>query len=89
MTSVKVSGVEGISSQTSFQNVYAISMNGYITLPVLGDIRAEGLTTQELKDQLIFRMEKFPIYSFLIFISYFLLRSRCSDFFAWYNPLYP
>ncbi len=53
MTSVKVSGVEGISSQSSFQNVYPVDMNGFITMPVLGDLNAVGLTTEELKNKLM------------------------------------
>jgi polysaccharide biosynthesis/export protein len=59
MTSVRVSGAEGTSTQTSFQNVYAVAANGTVTLPVLGDLQAEGLTLDELKEKLLLLLQDY------------------------------
>lgn len=51
MTATPVSQVAGVASMPnqSFQNVYTISSKGTITLPVLGDIMAAGLTIDDMK----------------------------------------
>jgi len=59
MTSVKVSGAEGTTSQTSFQNVYSVEANGKVTLPVLGDKMVEGLTTEEFRNQLLLELKEY------------------------------
>jgi len=59
MSSVKVSGVEGISTQTSFQNVYGVDMKGIISMPVLGDLNAIGVTTEQLKDRLVTQLKDY------------------------------
>jgi polysaccharide biosynthesis/export protein len=43
--------VDGITTKQSqgYINIYRVSFDGFITLPVLGDIKASGLTTEELK----------------------------------------
>lgn len=41
------------SSNPLLQNVYAVGLNGKVTMPVLGDIQAAGLTTDEFKNLLI------------------------------------
>ena len=51
MTATPVSQVAGVVStpSQSFQNVYTVSSKGMVTLPVLGDILAAGLTIDDLK----------------------------------------
>jgi polysaccharide export outer membrane protein len=39
----------GIGTALSIPNVYSLNQQGFISLPILGDIRAQGLTTEELR----------------------------------------
>jgi polysaccharide biosynthesis/export protein len=41
--------VVGSSSSTGFNNLYHVSFDGKITIPVLGDIAVEGKTTEQVK----------------------------------------
>jgi polysaccharide biosynthesis/export protein len=46
---VPVEGTIPAGQSQAFMNLYRVSDSGYVTLPVLGDIRAAGSTTEELK----------------------------------------
>jgi polysaccharide export outer membrane protein len=50
--SPSVSGSAGNRQSPENLNLYRVSSNGFITFPVLGDIRAAGLTTDELKSSI-------------------------------------
>jgi polysaccharide export outer membrane protein len=39
----------GTSGSQAFQNIYLIDQQGVISMPVLGDIKAAGLTTEDLR----------------------------------------
>jgi len=54
MTASPTGSVAGVVSQPtqSFANIYAVNPDGLITLPLLGDIPANGLSTQELKSKI-------------------------------------
>jgi len=47
--SVSVGGASTISQSQGYINLYPLSPTGFITMPVLGDIKAAGLTVEELK----------------------------------------
>lgn len=49
------SGVSAAPSQPNqlFINIYTVSAEGRITLPVLGDIKASGLTVEQLRQQIV------------------------------------
>ncbi len=47
--STPVDGTASSTQSQGFINLYRVSITGFITLPVLGDILAAGLTTEELK----------------------------------------
>lgn len=53
-----VSGAPQYPSQ-SFANTYAVNRSGYITLPVLGDILVMGLTLEQLKELLSYRLKDY------------------------------
>ena len=50
--STSVDGTTTSSQSQGYINLYRVSAGGFITLPVLGDIRASGLTTEELKSNI-------------------------------------
>ena len=47
-----VAGANVAMPSQSFLNVYTVSPKGDITLPVLGDIKVAGLTTEDLKKKI-------------------------------------
>lgn len=49
MTSTVTSGIAGISSDKSFQNIYTIDQSGNVVMPVLGEIKCVGFTTEEVR----------------------------------------
>lgn len=59
MTSVSTAGVAGLGTERSFQNIYTVSPNGTITLPVLGEINCNGLTSDELKGVLKLKLKDY------------------------------
>jgi polysaccharide export outer membrane protein len=61
MTSVSTAGVAGVGAERSFQNLYIIDANGFITLPVLGDIQCIGLSGDELKKEMKIRLKDYLV----------------------------
>lgn len=47
------------SSSREFVNVYHVSFDGLITMPVLGDIRAAGMTTEELRLHILEKLKDY------------------------------
>jgi polysaccharide export outer membrane protein len=56
---VPASSITVASSSQTFNNLYHVSFGGSITIPVLGDIRVVGLTTDQVKEAI---MEKLKDY---------------------------
>ena len=50
--STSVDGTTTSSQSQGYINLYRVSASGSITMPVLGDIQAAGLTTEELKSNI-------------------------------------
>lgn len=47
------------SSNQSFINLYTVSNEGHITLPVIGDIQAAGLTLEQLRQQVVLALKPY------------------------------
>ncbi len=43
----------------SFINLYIVSNEGFITLPILGDIKASGLTLEQLRQDVVLRLKPY------------------------------
>lgn len=50
---------ESSSQSEGYINLYRVSEKGFITLPVLGDIKAEGLSTEELKSSISEKLKEY------------------------------
>jgi polysaccharide export outer membrane protein len=50
---VTPSATIGTTGTQMFQNIYAVNQQGLISLPILGDIKVRGQTTEELRLQLM------------------------------------
>lgn len=59
MTSVSTAGVAGLSTERSYQNIYTVSGDGNITMPVLGEIPCKGLSSDELKAVLKLKLKDY------------------------------
>lgn len=57
--SSSTTGVIPSQSNQSFINLYTISNEGRITLPVLGDIQAAGLTLEQLRQQVVLALKPY------------------------------
>lgn len=51
------SSVSTTNASQSFANLYHVSFNGAITIPVLGDIKVVGLTTEQVKEDIMTRLK--------------------------------
>jgi len=49
----------GTQVTQSFINLYTVSNEGHITLPVLGDIQAAGLTLEQLRQQVVISLKPY------------------------------
>ena len=56
--STSVDGSTASSQSQGLINLYGVSTTGFITLPVLGDIQAAGLTTEALKSAISEKLKK-------------------------------
>jgi len=57
--STSFDGTTTSSQSQGYLNLYRVSASGFITLPVLGDIQAAGLTTEELKSNLSVKLKEY------------------------------
>lgn len=47
------------SSSQSFLNLYTVSNEGLITLPVLGDVKAAGFTLEQLRQEVVMKLKPY------------------------------
>ena len=57
--STSVDGTTTRSQSQGFINLYRVSDRGFITLPVLGELQAAGLTTEELKSNISEKLKEY------------------------------
>ena len=57
--STSFDGTTTSSQSQGYLNLYRVSASGFITLPVLGDIQAAGLTTEELKSNISEKLKEY------------------------------
>src|SRR5687767_3197425 len=56
---ISVDGTTTTSQSQGYINLYRVSTKGFITMPVLGDIQAAGLTTEELKSTISGKLKEY------------------------------
>jgi polysaccharide export outer membrane protein len=54
-----VAGASNASQSQTFANLYRVSAAGMLTMPVLGEIQANGLSTEELKAEIVKKLAPF------------------------------
>jgi len=57
--SASVDGTSTSSQSQGYINLYRVSTKGFITMPVLGDIQAAGLSTEELKSTISGKLKEY------------------------------
>jgi len=57
--STSVDGTATVSQSQGYINLYRVSTKGFISMPVLGDIEAAGLTTEELKTTISGKLKEY------------------------------
>lgn len=58
-SSASIGSGNGLGTTQNFMNLYRVSSAGVITLPTLKDIKAEGLTTDELKAEILGKLQPY------------------------------
>ena len=56
---ISASSVTVATPSQGFNNLYHVSFGGGITIPVLGDIKVEGMTTEEVKADILQRLKDY------------------------------
>lgn len=59
VTPTSVDGTTSSNQSQGYINLYSVSTKGFITLPVLGNIQAAGLTTEELKSNISEKLKEY------------------------------